>query len=257
MCRNLEEIVEEIDNPFLDINDILDLEKCVEFISKLEIEEIKKYKTDFEIINIFKNEVEKYKKIELYFSIYVNKYSKNSIFLLTNIKNEFFKGKYYEEEEINNQKKKRETEITIDNLLELGERVRLINKKVSRDDQKNKRFIEIVNEIYNIYGLIQDIYKAGYPEIINIKITIINYESQFSGCGLESKTFLRFFSKLKEILTEIRKNIIKSYLEFPIMRFIYGRLFNLIYNSYTKEKKVYNKISSFLKFMFLFSFFDY
>ena len=174
---------------------------------------------------------------------------KNSIFLLTNIKDKFFEGMYYEEEEINNQKKKRETEITIDNLLELGERVRLINKKVSGDDQKNKRFIEIVNEIYNIYGLIQDIYKAGYPEIINIKITIINYESQFSGCGLESKTFLRFFSKLKEILTEIRKNIIKSYLDFPVMRFIYGRLFNLIYNSYTKEKKVYNKISSFLKFM--------
>ena len=115
MCRNLEEIVEEIDNPFLDINDILDLEKCVEFISKLEIEEIKKYKTDFEIINIFKNEVEKYKKIELYFSIYVNNYSKlktlfdysldkseisikksifickNSIFLLTNIKMSFSK----------------------------------------------------------------------------------------------------------------------------------------------------------------------
>jgi len=277
ICRNLEEIVEENDNTFLDINVILNLEKCVEFISKLEIEIIKKYKTDFDLINIFKYEVTKYKGIEIYFSIYVKNYSelktlidyslgkseistkksificKNSIFKITNIKNEFFKGMYYEEEEINNQKKKREIQITMDNLLELKERVHLINKEASGDDQelleKYKRFIKIVSEIYKIYRLIKDIYKAGYPEIINIKITIINFEFQFSGCGLESNTFLIFFSKLKEILTEIRKNIMKSYLDFPIMKFIYGRLFNLIYNSYTEKKKDNNKISSFLKFM--------
>jgi len=277
-CRNLQEVIGEIDNAFLNSNDILDLEKCVEFMTNFNIEKIKKNKTDSEIINIFKDEVAKYKGIEVYFTRYVNNYSelkslvdygldkseaskkkislicKKSNFFLTNIKDEFFKGIYSEEEESKSEKKETETEITIDNLLELRDRVQL-TKNVAGDKkekellEKNKKFIERVSEIYNIYGLIQDIYKSGYPEIIKIKITIINYESQFSGCGLESDKFLEFFNKLKEILKELRNKIKISYRDFPIIRFIYGRLFNLIYNSYTKKEKEHNKISSFLKFM--------
>ena len=277
-CRNLQEVVGEIDNAFLNANDILDLEKCVEFITKLDIEQIKKNKTDVEILNIFKNEVTKYKGIEVYFMRYVNNYSelkslidygldrseaskkkislicKNSIFILTNIKNNFFKGIYYEEEDNKGQKKETQTEITMDSLLELRDRVQL-TKKVTGDEQetelleKYKQFIERVSEIYNIYDLVQDIYKSGYPETINIEIKIINYKSEFSGCGLKTCIFLEFFSKLKEIITELRKQIKISYKEYPIIRFIYGRLFNLIYDAYTKKEKEHNKISSFLKFM--------
>ena len=277
-CSNLQEVVGEIDNAFLNANDILDLEKCVEFISKLEIEQIKKNKTDAQIINIFNNEVSKNKGIGVLFTRYVNNYSelkslidygldkseaskkkisficKKSTFFLTNIKNEFFKGIYKDEEENKGQKKEIETEITMDNLLELRDRVQL-TKKVTGDKQeielleKYKKFIEIVTEIYNLYGLIQDIYKSGYPETISIEITINNYEPQFNGCGLESNKYSDFFSKLKDILTEIRKQIKISYKDSPIIRFIYGRLFNLIYNSYTKKEKENNKISSFLKFM--------
>jgi hypothetical protein len=142
----------------------------------------------------------------------------------------------------------------MENLLELRDRVQL-TKKVTGDEketellEKYKKFIEIVTEIYNLYGLIQDIYKSGYPETISIEIIINNYEPQFNGCGLESNKYSDFFSKLKEILTELRKKIKSSYKYSPIIRFIYGRLFNLIYNSYTKKEKENNKISSFLKFM--------
>jgi hypothetical protein len=74
-CRNLQEVVGEIDNAFLNANDILDLEKCVVFMTNLKIEKIKENKTDAEIINIFKNEVSKNKGIEIYFTKYVNNYS--------------------------------------------------------------------------------------------------------------------------------------------------------------------------------------
>ena len=180
-CRNLQEVVGEIDNAFLNANDILDLEKCVEFISKLEIEQIKLKKTDAEIINIFKDEVVKYKGIEAYFSKFVDNYSelkslidygldkseaskkkialicKNSNFLLTNIKKQFFKGTYNDDEETKDQKK--ETVITMDILLDLRDRVQL-TKKVTGDEketellEKYKKFIERVSEINNFFAIL-------------------------------------------------------------------------------------------------------
>jgi len=117
-CRNMQEFVGENDNAFLNSNDILDLEKCVEFRMKLGDENNFKNKKDKDIIMSFKTKVEKTENIELYFTRYVNNYielknlwdtrldksqaSKKTIELLCKksifrIRNEgkFFEGIYY------------------------------------------------------------------------------------------------------------------------------------------------------------------
>ena len=112
-----------MDYGFLNSNDIIELEKCVELRMKLGDEESFKKKTDKDIIDLFKKEVEKEenKGIELYFTRYLHNYTelkslfergldkseaskqkieflcKHSVFTLQNKKGKFFKGMYYEE----------------------------------------------------------------------------------------------------------------------------------------------------------------
>ena len=74
-CRNLQELVGEMDDGFLNANDILEFEKCVDFISRIGNEETIKNKTDIETITSFQREVNNYKNIELFFIKYINNYS--------------------------------------------------------------------------------------------------------------------------------------------------------------------------------------
>ena len=73
-CRSLQELVGEIENGFLSSNDIIELEKCVEFMNKIGNEQAIKKKKDIEIIKSFINEVEKNQGIEVYFSRYIDNY---------------------------------------------------------------------------------------------------------------------------------------------------------------------------------------
>ena len=112
--------------------------------------------------------------------------------------------------------------------------------------KNNKIFIEKVSEIYNIYGLLKEIYMSGYPEDIKIIININDFVSQFIGCGITTNDFLKINFHLKEMLKELRRQIKSAYRFKPLIRFIYGRQFNLIYDFLTGKEK--NKISPFLKF---------
>ena len=268
-CRNMQELIGEMDNALINANDILDLEKCVEFMNKLGDEEQLKKKKDIDIINLFRKEAEKSKDIEIYFERYINNYSElksfvdygfdkseaskkiisficeKSIFTLTNIKDKFFKGIYYGN--IENKKNKNENEINLDALLELRDRAQL-TKKVTGDNEElktlenNKKFIQKVSEIYNISELLEDIYYAGYPEYIEIKININFLESTYNTSDLTTKDFQKINIKLKNIINDLKKAQLKAYKYKPVMRFIYGREFNLIYNILKKKKKIIIKL---------------
>ena len=270
VCRNLQERVGEIDNNFLTSNDILAFEKCIEFMSKLGNEQTIKNKNDIEVIKSFKKEVENYKSIELYFNKYINNYQElnsfikyafdkseaskqkiklicqNSVFIL-NSKGKFFEGAYYEINESDPKK----VSINLGELIELRDRAQL-SKKIAGDTEElklletNKKFIEKVSEIYNLYSLLENINTSGYPEDIEIKIIIVYSVSEFFVLGQKKESFQILISELKAILYELKNAQIKAYKEKPLIRFIYGRQFILIYNHLKKKEK--DKIKPFLMF---------
>ena len=300
-CRNLQELAGEMDNGLLNANDILVLEKCVIFMKTLGNEEIFKNKIDIEGLQSFKEKVENAdNNIDILITNYVNNYPeikslfesgydkseaskqkillicKKSKFVLTNIKGKFFKGEYYDNENV----KGPIIEIKKDTLLELRDRAQFTkNIKNDEDENKNgnktkelnnlenyKKFVEKISEINNIYDKLKEIYMAGYPKEIKIQINIENYNSNFIIFGLneekeeEKKTmnekeeenkneiydYLHTSKLLQFTLDNLIKSQISAYNSFPLIRFIYGRQFNFI-NNILKNKKIdKNKISPFL-----------
>ena len=141
-CRNLQELVGGLDEGFLNANDIIGLEKCIEFMKRIGNENTIKNKKDSEVITSFIREVNNYNKIELLFQNYINNYSeiqnvfrykldkseaskqkislilKKSNFFLRNIKEKSFEGVYYEKTD----KENKEIHINLDSLLELRDR---------------------------------------------------------------------------------------------------------------------------------------
>ena len=266
-------------------NDILNFKKCVELINKLDSAHSFNENNDSDIMQSFIKEIGNYKDIEIYFTQYVNNYQElknlscyyldksefskhkialichKSTFILKNIKNEFFNGYYYNEEKKSkenqkqdknvNQNKKKNIEAKIDMISLLELRNRALLTKIVRDDEEekknlesNKNFIEKVKEICNIHDLLHQIYMIGYPEEINIQMHINDFRSNFSGLG---KNYHDIISKLEIILNEFKKAQLNAYKEKPLIRFVYGRQFNLIYNYLVKRIEI-KKISPFLKF---------
>jgi len=258
-CRNLQEIVGEMDDKFLNTNDILDFEKCVELMNNLGDEKTIKNRKDLDAISLFIDLIKEQDGIELYFIKYFNNYSEiknalenmdkseasrqiigflcqNSKFTLTNINNNFFHGNYYDS-------KKESKDIDLEELFKLRDRAQL-TKNVegeSKQQEKNKKFIDKVSEIYSIDNLLHKIYLSGYPEDITIKIKIYNLETEFEGFTLENPNYQDIILKLNSILDEVKQNKIKAYKESPLIRFIYGRQFNLIYNCLNKKENEIEK----------------
>ena len=141
-------------------------------------------------------------------------------------------------------------------LLELRDRAQLTKKvtgdKKEKEDLANfRKFVEIVSKINHIYDALKGLYISGYPELIEIKIKISNYESEFTGCGLKTKDYRELESDLLKKLEELQNAQFKAYQKKPLIRFIYGRQFNLIYDlikgkDVEKNKK---KIIPFLMFL--------
>ena len=292
-CRNLQELAGEMDNGFLNANDILDLEKCVLFMKELGDKETFKNKIDIDVIKSFKEKVRGNNDIELLFTNYINNYPeikslfgsgynksetskikidlicKKSKFTLKNIKGKFFEGEYYNEK---NEWKK----IKKDKLLEFRDRAQL-TKKVKNDAEESKilenfrKFVEKVSEINNIHDALKEIYMAGYPKEIEVIINIDDYKSNFKINGLEEENeekekeeeekggenkeeeekrekrkYQKALMKLISTLKHLRKAQIIAYKTYPLIRFFYGRQFNLIYNILKEEKINKDKLSPFL-----------
>ena len=278
-CNNLQEMAGEIDNGFLNANDINDLENCIRFLKVLGNEKTFKDKMDIDVIKSFKEKLEEHNNIDLWFINYIKNYpeikslfdagydksgaSKQKIglicqkseFTLKNIKGEFFKGQYYENE-------KKVIKIKKDKLIELRDRAQL-TKKLNTDENEKinldnyKKFVERVSEINNINDILKEIYMAGYPKKIEVKINIDNYIPKVSINGLEEEkekveekkvegnNYQESLMKLISTLNTLRMAQIKAYKEFSLIRLIYGRQFNFIYNILKDKEANKDKLSPF------------
>jgi len=246
-------------------------------------EAIFKNKIDIDVIKAFKSKIEEHNNIEL-FDNYIKNFQeikylfeynfdksefnkriiglicKKSVFILRNIKGKFFKGEYYDDTNI----KLKVIKIKHNKLLELRDIVQLTKKLKDNDEElkifENYRiFVERVSEINYIYDFLKEMYIAGYPKEIKIQINIENYQSNFLIFGLEENIeeekneeeeenykYKKILNKLISVLNNLRKAQILAYESFPLMRFIYGRQFTLIYNA-LKEKEIFkDKLSPFL-----------
>ena len=269
-CRHLQELNLENDSDFLTPNDILDFEKCIEFMSLLGTSKEIKNNSDKDLIVKFKDLVSKNNEIELYFNKFINNYGEiielmnrgfdnsevsrkkidfileSSEFILTNKVDKFFKCHYLEKKTKNNKSELITKTISLDDLLELRDRAQL-SKVVSGDEkerqiiEKSQKFIKVVTEINIIYGIVQEIYYKGYPKDIRVEIktnkdnngnSIIKFENE------EFNDYNKLIPKLKGLLEELRQSQINAYLNKPLIRYIYGYQFNLISNAIKDKNKI-------------------
>ena len=271
-CRKYQEWSLENDDEFITQNDILDLEKCVLFFEKLgKKNEIQK-KADRDLISDFKRIANDDNAISIYIDKYINNYGQikdlvnrgldgseiskkkilfiyeSSEFTITNKKGEFFTCKYFEK----NIKEKNALitrTLDMDKLLELRDRAQL-SKVVTGDEkekeiiQKNHIFIKNISQIMNLYKIVQDIYYKGYPKDIIIEIRIIAGEPKFQYDNKNINNYKEILPLLKSILDKLKETQINAYKEKPLIRYIYGPQFNLLYNAIndaTNKNKFINK----------------
>ena len=269
-CRHLQELNLENDSDFLTPNDILDFEKCIDFMNKMGTSQHMKKYSDKELIVKFKELVNKNNEIELYFNKFINNYGEiielmnrgfdnsevsrkkidfileSSEFILTNNIDKFFKCHYLEKKIKNNKTDLITKTISLEDLLELRDRAQL-SKVVSGDEkekkiiEKSQKFINLVSEINIIYGIVQEIYHKGYPKEIRIEIkanndlngnSIIKFENE------EYNDYNKLIPKLRGLLDELRQSQVNAYLNKPLIRYIYGHHFNLINNAVKDKNKI-------------------
>ena len=267
--KNMHELLFELDEEFVTTNDLLNLEKCVEFFDKLGKKDKLKYYRDIEIISKFKAQVEKDENNSLIiFQQYIDNFGEikelytrgldksetskkiisclyqKSKFIITNEKNQFFSCKYLDQKSVENN-------LTLENILELRDRAQL-SKAVS-DNKKETEisdFINIVSKINTIYEYMQEIYYKGYPKSITIEVVINHKENKGIEFMLDNNKvddYNLLYNKLKEIKDELKSAQINAYKNKPLIRYIYGRQFNFMYDA-LKNNKNKKEIESLLKY---------
>jgi len=279
-CRLLQEIANNNDNSFLTTADIIDFEKCVEFMNKIgSLEEIKNM-TDCDLVQKTISLTENYIELEIYLNNFIehfeqikklikkefdksessNKIIENfchySCFKLSNKEKNYFEGKIDNEE------------INLNSLLELRDRVLIskslketINKiEIENMTKKYKFLIKLVCEMVKLYDLLNDIYRIGYTEEICIEIKVnncsynfklisnskyLNIQNEYDEKGLE-----QLLLNLKYLIKNIKSKQTEGYNSKIYLRYIYGRQFNYIYNHLKKnENEMNNNIIPFLKYI--------
>ena len=260
-CRNLQELTLENDNNFVSVNDILDMEKCIEFFAKIgQLKELKN-KEDIEILNLIKKNASENKDILIYIKKYIENYNQiislkgtlnkseflkyqiqalfyGAIFNLSNGRKESFTCIYFPKD-----KKDDEKRLNKENIIDLKERAQL-SKKITSD---YKCFIESVTKIINISNILENILMKGYPVIIKveIKMNIIqkNIEQNdikdedkeyiikniYSLNNIQQNSYEDIIDYLNNILLELKQRQENAYETKTFIRYIYGSQFNLFY----------------------------
>ena len=275
-CNEMKNTVGDDDNALLNIKDIKDFEKCVKFIKNTGY--TPKMKED-DFFKSFQETVKKTKDIEAYFKSYVNIYNdlnklfqtkfdksatskqkiisicENSTFILKNQRHNFFKCSYINKIDEKDKDKIQNNEpinIKIPAIKELRDRA-LLTKKVANDaeEKKNseifKQFVENVSIIFKLTDILKEIYSCGYIEEIEIKIIWIKNKINFKVLDLETSDSEKVINKLTELRNNFKKNQLSAYRDYPLIRYIYGRQINLIYDKIYKKKD--NDILPLLKFI--------
>jgi hypothetical protein len=277
-CRNLQELSSISDNVFISINDLLDMERCVEFFLKLGKTEDLKKKKDIEIIQLMKENASQDKNISLCFIKFVDNYSQIKLLMqsslnksevlkyqiqdllngasiiLSNTRDNSFICNYYAKEQ------KKEQQLDKDKIISIKEKAQMAKIITS----EYKCFIESTAEIINIYNILQDIYMKGYPKITTIKIILniskkkkeeqknkedeYNTNNKYYIDDVQKENFTEIIDILKNVLTELNQKQIDAYETKSLIRFIYGRQFDLLYDNFNKKPKN-NNVTSLLKYI--------
>jgi len=278
-CRSLQEILSESENTFISINDLLDMEKCVEFFINLGKLENLKDKNDDELIKLFKETLSKYEyeKTLIYFSHLVDNYSQinslqesmdkstllkniiynifnGSTFILSNTKEKSFQCNYKQ-----NSKSEKPSE-TKEDIISYRERAQL-SKKIT---PSYKSFIESITEILNFSNIINDIYRKGFPRTIVIKIIFesnsknenehkndedeIDFKKIYIMDDKEIDN-IQLRKRLEKTLLTLKEKQIGGYQTKSLIRFIYGHQYNLLYNHLKQKKKKDDNIIHLLKYI--------
>ena len=276
-CRNLQELSLEIEDNFVTVNDILDMEKCIEFLGQSK--DLKK-QNDIDVINSLSKKASNNKDISIYFEKFVNNYSQilnlqntlnksemlkyqiyalfdGATFTLTNKKEESFLCIYKQKEEKSKDNKKRK-EMTYkkENIIDLKTRAQLSKKMTSQ----YRCFIESANEILNISNILQDLSSKGYPKTIKVKIilNIINKDQQNQKEKIDDddefiiknmyfkdehkkNNSKEIIDELKKILSSFIKKLKEAYEKKSLIRAIYGRQYNLLYDNFRNQNNKNNK----------------
>ena len=282
-CRMLQELPGLFENGFLSMGDILDLEKCIDFAQKIMKFDEFHTLSDIDVINRFKEEVKKYNNIGIYFTKFINNFglikemikngfdraemSKNKVLLLleksemtiTNIKDNFFKCIYYEKNKKNNNNSLLSFNLSLKDLFDLRDRAQLNRAIINKEDENNKeketialnnkKFIELVSEINNLYSLLQEIYWKGYSKevIININIEKNNINYQYE--NKDYNNFEELITLIKDILEKIKEQEKLGYREKKLVRYFFGLQFNFFYQKATAKKKQFYELSKLMPFL--------
>ena len=278
-CIKLKELsLEEEDDNVVSINDILDMEKCIEFLLSFgKVQE----KSDIEIINLLKEKVSQQNNIILYFDKFLENFGHKKI--LQSLLNKsgqikyqidrLFKGGVFE---INNLNDKQvsfactygmtDKKTGIYKMKQLFEEdIKILRDKalLSKNITKSlKYFISLVNEISDIHIILRKICKKGYPKLLRIQVLLKSiknnedekdgefiYDSKYFIDSNEKKSLEEIKEELNVILDDLNKYQITAYKTQPLIRFFYGRKFNLIYEHFNSSKIKERNINSFFKYI--------
>ena len=274
-CQNLQELAVENDNSYISVNDIFNMEKCIDFFKSFNENKSKakdildslkiKLKEKHDILIAFKNFISNYSQIKILqtsldksevLKYKIQKIFNGSKFILSNDMKSPIKCIFVGMEE-----RELKEDILKDKLISLRERAQL-SKNLSPEF---KLFIEIITEIINISNILEKIYEKGYPNDIivniNIKVDVIKNEnkevelvSQISYFldDKPQKNYKELVNQLKKILSFLKTKQIDSYKEKPLIRYLYGRQFKLLFDyikSNNKIIKTENEVKSILKYI--------
>ena len=271
--RTLQELVNMSDDTFITNNEIQDMIKCSKFIHNLG--DIKGKKNDKDLIRDFINEVPKIKNIAVHFLNYTNNSSeiqelfskkldksqatqqqikeimKSSTFTLAidNNKDPYLK---FEGEFINEEKAKKSA--NYDYIIELRERAMLTRKLGDDKSQEEKKifnlyrtFSERVSEIEKINQLLEKLGQKGYSEDIKIVIDINENNPSFFIDNQRMDNYKNCSAHLDNLINKITDIQTRYYKNEELIRYAYGRQFNLLNSCLRKEKN--NALAPFLKFL--------
>jgi hypothetical protein len=169
-CRRLQELPGLFDNGFLSVNDILDLEKCIDFMQKfVNAQPMNKLK-DIDLINKFKEEVDKNKDINFHFTRFINNFaiinemikngldraemSKNKVSLIlqkseitiSNNKDKFFNCFYFDENR-NNENDLIPSNLSLKDLFDLRDRAQLNRVVITQGDNNAQEKEQIITRV--------------------------------------------------------------------------------------------------------------
>ena len=274
-CRVLQDISNNNENTFLTPADILDFEKCVQFMNNLGTQEKINIMSDYELIQKSKIFSENNPEFELNLSNFIDHYNQikeiierkfnkheaanqkiekifnKSFFILSNEEKNFFNGNIDG------------NDISLADLQELRDRI-IISTNIYTSSNLNEnlkqiyqQYVRLVSELLKIKEKLNEIYNIGYTRDIDIQISLD--DSNLSFCfsspqylankyNKENKNIEDIVPILNEILNDVKNDQKKGYKENAYLRFLFGRQFYHLYNLLAKKNYKYD-IIPFLNFI--------